>query len=294
MTRKNATLIGMLAVVLWSTMVGLVRSVTDVLGPTGGAAMIYSCASILLLFTLGFPKIKGFPRSYLLWGSLFFVTYEVCFVLAIGYSHSSAQTIEINIVNYLWPSLTILFSVVFNNQKSTALIIPGLILSLSGVFWVLSGKDSLDWSSILNNVSTNPIAYLLALLGAFLWSIYCVVTAKTADGKNGVTVFFILAAILLWIKYATEGGGVMVYNRDLIVQLAMSAFALGFGYAAWNVGILYGNVTVLAMASYFTPILSSLFSAIILQVTLPLSFWEGALMVCVGSFLSWYALRARC
>jgi hypothetical protein len=37
----------------------------------------------------------------------------------------------------------------------------------------------------------------------------------------------------------------------------MCGVALGFGYAAWNVGILHGNVTVLAAVSYFTPVLSA-------------------------------------
>ena len=38
----HATLIGLIAIVLWSAIVGLIRSVSDHLGPTGGAAMLYS------------------------------------------------------------------------------------------------------------------------------------------------------------------------------------------------------------------------------------------------------------
>ena len=42
MNKKKATLIGLLAIVLWSTMVGLIRAVSEGLGPVGGAAMIYT------------------------------------------------------------------------------------------------------------------------------------------------------------------------------------------------------------------------------------------------------------
>lgn len=42
MTSQKATLIGLVAIVLWSTMVGLIRGVSEGLGPVGGAAMIYS------------------------------------------------------------------------------------------------------------------------------------------------------------------------------------------------------------------------------------------------------------
>jgi hypothetical protein len=52
----------------------------------------------------------------------------------------------------------------------------------------------------------------------------------------------------------SAGNGVHV---PVVVKLVMCGVALGFGYAAWNVGILHGNVTVLAAVSYFTPVLSA-------------------------------------
>ena len=37
---------------------------------------------------------------------------------------SRQQAIEVGMVNYLWPSLTILFAILFNGQKSSWLVIP--------------------------------------------------------------------------------------------------------------------------------------------------------------------------
>ncbi len=73
MTKNRATLLGALAILLWSTMVGLVRSVSELLGPTGGAAMIYLVAAVMLCLTMGWPKVGRFPRRYLLLGSSLFV-----------------------------------------------------------------------------------------------------------------------------------------------------------------------------------------------------------------------------
>ena len=70
MTRQKATLIGLIAIVLWSTMVGLIRGVSEGLGPVGGAAAIYSLSGLLLIFTVGFPRIRQFPKGHLLGGSL--------------------------------------------------------------------------------------------------------------------------------------------------------------------------------------------------------------------------------
>ncbi|MGF7025614.1 hypothetical protein [Sphingobacterium sp. HSC-15S19] len=66
---------------------------------------------------------------------------------------------------------------------------------------------------------------------------------------------------------------------------------MGFGYAAWNIGILKGNPTLLAGASYFTPVLSSVLYSFMLATTLGLSFWQGSIMVCLGSVLCWFATK---
>jgi hypothetical protein len=65
------------------------------------------------------------PRPYLLAGSLLFVSYEICLALSVGLAGSRQQAIEVGMVNYLWPSLTILFAILFNGQKSSWLVIPG-------------------------------------------------------------------------------------------------------------------------------------------------------------------------
>ena len=69
----KATLIGLIAIVLWSTIVGLIRSVSDSLGVTGGAALIYTLASVFLLLSVGWVRLRDFRRRYLIWGSVLFV-----------------------------------------------------------------------------------------------------------------------------------------------------------------------------------------------------------------------------
>jgi drug/metabolite transporter (DMT)-like permease len=135
MDRKRATLIGLAAILLWSTMVGLIRSVSEGLGPVGGAAMIYTLSGLLCLVTVGFPDIKRFSPRYLIAGSVLFVSYEICLALSLGYAATRSQAIEVGMVNYLWPSLTIVFAILFNGQKSTLWVIPGL----ASHCWVYAG-----------------------------------------------------------------------------------------------------------------------------------------------------------
>ncbi|MNE57410.1 Methyl viologen resistance protein YddG [compost metagenome] len=100
----KATLLGLLAIVLWSSVVGLIRSVSEGLGPVGGAAMIYSVGTLFLLVVMGIPKLREFRRSYLILGSLLFVLYEICLSLSLGYASNRTQAIELGMINYLLPS----------------------------------------------------------------------------------------------------------------------------------------------------------------------------------------------
>ena len=269
----------------------MIKSVSVSFDATGGAALLYTLASVFLVLTFGLGKLKQFPRPYLIVGGLLFVSYELCLALSIGFSTTSRQAIEVGMVNYLWPTLTLVGTVVFNRQRTRPWIVPGLALAMLGTVWVLSGDDGFSLPGLLANVQLNPLSYGLALAGALIWAAYCVVTPKMAGGHNGVTLFFMLTAASLWIKLGFTGDMIWSTAPMDIGMLLLAAAAMGFAYAAWNVGILPGNATLLATASYFTPVLSAAFASLLLQSALPLSFWQGTAMVSFGSLLCWFATR---
>lgn len=289
----QATLIGLIAVALWSSIVGLIRAVSESFGATGGAALIYTLGSALLLFCVGPTRISQFPRRYLLIGGTLFVAYEWCLSLSLGYANNARQAIEVGMVNYLWPTFTMTAAILFNKQRANFLIVPGFVLGVIGICWVLGGDQGFDIAEMLANVRSDPLSYGLAFAGAVIWAAYCTVTARMAKGQNGVTLFFALTAATLWIKYALQDNAPMMVTPHSVLLLILAASAMGFGYAAWNVGILRGNVTLLAGASYFIPVFSAAIAAAVLSTPLSLAFWQGACMVTGGSLLCWLATRAR-
>lgn len=291
MTPQRATLTGLLAILLWSTSVGLIRSLTEALGPIGGAAMIYSTSTLCLLAFYGLPRIKTLPRIYLFAGGAMFVCYEIFLSLSIGLADSRMQAIEIGMINYLWPSLTILFSLFINQQKSRFLLWPGLALALGGIVWIMKGES--DWTPELlwNNVLANPLAYSLAFSAALTWALYCNITKRYGQGKSGVSLFFLITALILWTQYSFSGESAISLTLPSSLQLIFMGASTALAYSAWNTGIQHGNLTLLATASYFTPVLSTLLAALWLNITPAISFWQGVAMVTAGSLLCWYATR---
>jgi drug/metabolite transporter (DMT)-like permease len=289
---RAATACGLVAILLWSTASGLIRSVSEIFGPLGGAALIYSLGAIMLVMFLGRPRLRSTSSFYLIIGTALFVAYEVCLSLALGYASNSNQAIELGVVNYLWPCLTVLLAIVMNGQKARWIIVPGTALALFGIVWVVSG-NGLSLPAIIANVASNPLSYSLALACAITFALYCNVTRRYAGGQSLVGLFFIVTAALLWIKYGFSSEVLPAFTLGGGLQLLAAGVAMAGGYALWNIGIIRGNLTLLATASYSAPVLSSAFAAVWLGASLTLQFWQGAVLVTVGSLICWLATRER-
>ncbi|EGQ8701068.1 aromatic amino acid DMT transporter YddG [Vibrio parahaemolyticus] len=287
------TLYGCIAILSWSCLLGIARLVTESLGPVGGAAMLYSLSSIFLLIVVGIPKLSYFSSKYLIVGGAMFVCYEIFLALALGYSNSRAQAIEVSIVNYLWPALTVLFAVLGSNKKPNWLLYPAVTLAFIGVAWTVSGDNGLSPTQIISNVSSNPLVYIMAFTGAVIWAVYCNLTQRQQSKHNAITLFFISTAVSLWVKYAFADEPTMTFSWSALGYLFASAALMAGGYGLWNIAIVGGNMVFLATLSYFTPIFSALFSSLILGVTLSNGFWQGVIMVTVGSLLCWLVTKEK-
>ncbi|EKO3424837.1 aromatic amino acid DMT transporter YddG [Vibrio fluvialis] len=293
MARHRYTLFGVAAILLWGCLMGLTRTVAEQFGPIGGAALIYSVASLFLLGVMGVPKFRGFSLRYVLIGGALFVSYEICLALALGMANSRHQALEMAVINYLWPALTVLFAVLTSRKAVSLWVYPSIALAFVGVAWTLAGEQGLSVSLIADNVATNPPTYAMAFFGAIIWAVYCNVTKIIANGQNAICVFFLATAAVLWGQYAASDEGPLVFNGIGTISLLLTGIVMGSGYALWNLAILRGNMLLLATLSYFTPVISTLFSSLILGVLLGTSFWQGVAMVTLGSLICWWVTRER-
>ena len=287
----GATLIGMTAVVMWGATVGLLRSIAEIFGTVGGAALVFSASAVFATLALGVPRWRDMPRAYLWGGGALFVAYEVCLALSLGFAHDRGQAMELGMINYLWPSLTIVLAVLARQQRGTWLLWPALALCLAGIVWVLKGQGDFSVARMWGNVLSNPVAYFLALLAAFLWAAYSNVTRRFGKGRNAVPLFLLATAALLWAQYAASGEPALVFPLGGVGQVLLLGALTASAYSCWNHGMQYGHFTLLATGSYFTPVLSALIASLWLGVRPGAGFFAGAAMVTVGSLLCWWATR---
>tara|TARA_Y100001960_G_C14617527_1_gene798998 strand:+ start:269 stop:1153 length:885 start_codon:yes stop_codon:yes gene_type:complete len=287
------TLAGVAAILLWSSVMGVARAVTEMLGPVGGAAAIYTVAALFLVAVMGVPKWRNYSLRYVVLGGGLFVAYEICLALALAMANDRQQAIEMLVINYLWPALTVLLAVIVSGKKTNLLVYPSVALAFLGVAWSITGDQGLSLAQISANVATNPVTYAMAFTGAFLWAIYCNLTKRIANGQNAITLFFIMTAVSLWVKYAFSGETGMSLNLESGALLLVAGVFMGSGYALWNYAIIGGNMVLLATLSYFTPVLSTIISSVILGIALTQSFLQGVVMVTIGSLMCWWVTREK-
>lgn len=291
MSKNLATLIGFSAILQWSSIVGLLKKISFSIGADLAVLFMYSLSAVLLLLIFRIPNLKNIPRQYLIFATILFVVYELCFSYAIALAQTAQQAIEVSLVNYLWPSMTIAMLILFKELKFHILVLLGLCISLAGVCYIQTGNGTFDLHTIISNIQTNPISYILAFIGAALWALYCVTTKKYSGGHNPIAFFFLVITAILWLK--------MWYLHPELLQtipqieistigyMLLVSIVTGLGYAAWNIGINQGNITLLVTLSYFSPIFSSVISMWVLQSNLSSHFWYGAILVTLGSFICW-------
>ena len=291
----RATVVGLMAIALWSLMAGTVRIVAEAFGATLGSALIYTIGSVLLLIFRRPAPLKDFPKRYLVIGGALFVFYESSISLSLGLASTAASSVEVSLVNYLWPTMMVLLTAVVSRRRHALLkVLPGAIVATCGVMLAVGGSSGLDWGAAVRHVGDDPLPYALAFLGAAAWSVYAVFTPTMSRGVDGTSLFFPFVAVALWIIHFASGQGwpaAVPGVADWLFVL-ISALSIGGGYACWGYGILHGSMEKLAIASYATPVLSTAASTALLGLALALPFWAGVALVAVGSVLN-YVVTAR-
>ena len=287
------TFYGVIAILLWSSVTALIRDLSELFSPIAGAAMMYSISAIFLMSVMGVPKIKDYPIRYVLIGGSLFVTYEICLALSLGMANSRLQAMEMSIINYLWPALTILLSVLVSPKKVNILVYPSILIAFTGVGWCIAGDQGISINTLMNNISDNPITYLMAFSAAFIWAFYCVITKKISNGKNAIVLFFAATAITLWVKYFFSNESSLHFTLPSTLTLIISGIVIGTGYALWNQAVIGGNIILLGTISYFTPVFSTLFASVYLSISLTSSFWKGVALVTLGSLICFVVTRTK-
>lgn len=254
--RRQATLIGCSAVLLWATLATCTRLVGD-MPPMQLLAVAFSAS---VMFWLGKWLICGqsivaqlrLPwRIWLLGVSGFFLNLFL-YVLALqGPDEARAQA---NLINYLWPLEIVLLSALLPGEKLRVQHIVGSLVGLLGVVLLLG-------SDLMQGIRPEFVwTYVAAFFAGLSWAVYSVLIRRLPSlPTDSVGAFCLGTMILSWLAhYLFESR--TVWPEGAVSWLAL--LAIGFGpismaYLVWDIGLKRGSIQVLGAMSYLTPLLST-------------------------------------
>lgn len=297
-SRGMSTVFGLLAILLWASTVAVGRSLTEQIGTLTAATIVYLGGGVIGLGWLGARgklriAVDGFGKRYLFGVGGLFVLNNVTLYLAIGTAANRLQVLEIGLVNYLWPMLTILLSVPILKLHARWTLLPGALIGTVGIFLALTQNQPVSWESFTSGILTNPAAYLFAFTAGSSWALYNNLSRRwgSAATASGAVPYFLAATglVLLGLRLAAQEQP--VWSTGVLGELAFMVVAPNAAYIMWEYGMRRGDIVLVASASYFTPLFSTLISVVYLSVHAGPKLWIGCLLIIAGAAACRLSLR---
>ena len=287
MTRTKATAIGFIAVLLWALLalftVGsaptpplLLNTLSFGIGGVVGLIWAYVTGS--------FAQMRLVPLRVYVFGALGLFAYHLLYFSALRL----APAAEAGLIAYLWPLLIVVFSGLLPSERLRSGHVIGAALGFAGAALIITGGGT--------GLSGDYAAgYLLALLAAFTWASYSVLSRLVGTAPTASVAIFCLATAALSLPLH------LAFEETLLPDTALgwaSIVGLGLGpvglaFYVWDIGCKQGDIQLLGTSSYAAPLLSTLAlilvgfaapSMTLLWATLLIT--GGALIAARASFLS--------
>jgi drug/metabolite transporter (DMT)-like permease len=285
MTPRAATGVGLIAVLLWSSLATL-TVLAGGIPPLQLEAMSFAIGSLIGIgYLIAVPQARRDLRRLTLPAVLLGVGgllgYHFFYFLSLG----SAPPLQANLINYLWPLLIVLFSSLLPGDHGRLRWnhVAGALLALAGAVLAITG-GRLDGAGFAGAA----VGYAVALAAAFTWASYSVLTRLfPAVPSSAVTIYCAATAIGAAIAHGAVETTVWPLSPLQWLSVALLGLGpVGLAFYVWDYGCKRGDLRVLGAAAYFAPLLSSaMLMAFGLAETSP-TLWIAASAITAGALLA--------
>jgi drug/metabolite transporter (DMT)-like permease len=245
-----ATLSGLLAIGLWSTLALLTAS-TGAVPPFLLASLTFAIAGgVGLIFVLTRPGgLAVLAQPWWAWlhgvGGLF--GFHACYFSALKF----APPAEAGLMSYLWPLLIVLFAALLPGGRLLPRQVLGALSGLAGTAVLLGRGFDLSAAYLPG--------YAAALGAALIWAIYSVASRLFAAVPTEAVAGFCLATAVLSVPFhlALEPTVWPAGAGEWLAVIGLGLGPVGLAFFAWDRGMKRGDVQLLGVAAYAAPVLST-------------------------------------
>lgn len=287
--RNRATLAACGSILLWCASGVCFASGARLLGPMAYLTLMTATgvATVVLLQRLRKRPVAALFRLPLkvrvagFWGVAFYTV-----ILALAFGIAPAQAIgQVNLLNYLWPVWIVLLSAWWLKERTRPLATAaGVLLGFAGIV-VARGPAA------LLQAPEAPLPLFLALLGGFLWAVYCVLLRRwRIPAEQGGTAFhFTLCSLMAAVAAAGRGEwqALPPLTAEALFWVLFGGIGpVGLAYHWWEIGVKRGRVALISTLAYLIPIGSSLLIGLLFREAMGPGLLAGALLIAAGAWLA--------
>ncbi len=288
MTSSRATTLGLGAVGLWALLAALTLR-AGAIPPFQLTAMTFTVGTLVgLLYARltgqSLAILRDVPAAAWALGIFGLFGFHVVYFLAL----QSAPVLEASLLVYLWPLLIVVFSGVLPASAGGAALswrpLLGAALGFAGAILILRG----DVSTPAAFARGSLVGYGLALAAAVIWASYSVASRLFATVPSlaviGSCAATTVGAAILHLLFET-----WTWPRDTAAWLSIAALGLGptgLAFYLWDDGMKRGNLRLLGVAAYATPLLSTLVLTALGLAQPGSTVWIAALLITAGAAIA--------
>ncbi len=280
MTKTKATLIGCIAIMLWSidTIINIYLTrlpVFEVLSISWLLAFVIY--ALILSYRRKWMEVRQKPVVWII-GTLGLCGAHFCMVAGLR----QAPPEQVTTLAAIWPIWVVVFGGwLLNKEKLTWISALGAIIGFVGVSVVLTN------GKLLSGFQLNySLGYTFALLSSVLWTFYVLMTRRFTNISSqmmgmymGVGGLFALAYHLRAEKFVTP------FPMEMLWLFIKGAVTLSGSYFCWDYAIKRGHFVLLNSLAYFNPIIAILLLAIVGVSFAMLPISMGAGLVVMGALM---------
>ena len=287
--RRRATLIGAIAVLLWSTL-ALFTSSTGAVPPFQLMAMTFTVAFALSLLRWIWLARRSGPaglaflrQPFPVWlvgiGGLFL--YHFFYFVALDH----APPVEASLIAYLWPLLIVLFSALLPGEKLHWQHVLGALIGLGGAALLIATRNG---GGVEQTAPGDALGYGAALACAFTWSSYSVMSRRFGAAPTDLVGAFcgITALLGLLAHLASEATIWPADPSEWLAVLALGLGPVGAAFFVWDWGVKKGDLKALGAFSYAAPLISTLLLITVGKASATWPVLVGCLAIVGGAILA--------
>jgi drug/metabolite transporter (DMT)-like permease len=277
----RATLVGAVAIVLWSALALLATGVGEV-PPFQLVAMSFAVAAALAAakWLLRGESILGHlrqpPTAWLVGvGGLFL--YHFLYFLALRH----APAVEVSLICYLWPLLIVIFAALLPGESLRWWHVAGALVGLLGTALLITEGGKVTFHA------EYALGYGAALGCAITWAGYSTLSRRFARvPTDAVGGFCAATAVLALLCHLAWEATRWPHGAEWLAVIALGLGPVGLAFFVWDYGVKRGSLKALGGLSYATPLLSTILLIAFGRAAASATIAAAALLIVGGAVLA--------